>query len=180
MATAFTHAFVGASIGRLAGERISRTRVCLAAATLSTLPDLDVVAFALHVPYAHPLGHRGLTHSLAFAWLVALPVGWALARGSGAAATARVVAVLAVAAASHGLLDAMTDAGLGVGFWIPFDEARHHLPWRPLATSPIGLAAFIEGPAVPILANELRWVWAPLIVLLLAEAGWRRGRRRPV
>ena len=36
------------------------------------LPDLDVVAFALHIPYAHAFGHRGASHSLFFAFLLGL------------------------------------------------------------------------------------------------------------
>jgi inner membrane protein len=33
----------------------------------SVLPDLDVVGFRFGVPYGHLLGHRGLSHSIAFA-----------------------------------------------------------------------------------------------------------------
>ena len=34
------------------------------------VPDLDVIAFTLGIPYAHPLGHRGFLHSLLFALLL--------------------------------------------------------------------------------------------------------------
>src|SRR5262249_26810128 len=33
----------------------------------SCLPDLDVIAFRLGIPYHAPFGHRGAVHSLAFA-----------------------------------------------------------------------------------------------------------------
>jgi hypothetical protein len=36
-------------------------------AALAMAPDLDVWAFRLGIPYQAPLGHRGFTHSLAFA-----------------------------------------------------------------------------------------------------------------
>lgn len=74
-----------------------------------------------------------------------------------------IVAGLAfVATMSHGIMDAFTDAGLGIGFLIPFDDTRYFAPWRPLATSPLSVWGFLNGPAGPILANELKWVWLPV------------------
>src|SRR6185436_6593641 len=46
-------------------------RVIVAGALLSILPDADVLGFAFGIPYAHVLGHRGITHSIAFAVIVA-------------------------------------------------------------------------------------------------------------
>ena len=40
----------------------------------SVLPDAEVLAFSLGIPCAHPLGHRGATHSIAFAVFA----GWAV------------------------------------------------------------------------------------------------------
>lgn len=36
------------------------------------LPDADVLAFALHIPYADAFGHRGASHSLMFAGVLAV------------------------------------------------------------------------------------------------------------
>jgi inner membrane protein len=33
-----------------------------------------------------------------------------------------------VVTASHGILDSMTDKGMGVGFFIPFDNTRYFMP----------------------------------------------------
>ena len=44
-------------------------------------PDLDVVAFSLGVPYEHPLGHRGLWHSLPFAAAASALVALLASRG---------------------------------------------------------------------------------------------------
>ncbi len=49
-------------------------RLASVAAVASMLPDLAVLAFRLGIPYPHPFGHRGASHSLAFAVLVALVV----------------------------------------------------------------------------------------------------------
>src|SRR6267378_8050335 len=41
-----------------------------------------------------------------------------------------------LATASHGLLDAMTNGGLGVAFFAPFCDTRYFLPWQPIVVSP--------------------------------------------
>ncbi|HEU4994167.1 MAG TPA: metal-dependent hydrolase [Gemmatimonadaceae bacterium] len=42
-----------------------------AGAACAALPDLDAIGFWMGIPYDHMLGHRGLTHSLTFAALIA-------------------------------------------------------------------------------------------------------------
>jgi hypothetical protein len=37
-----------------------------------------------------------------------------------------------VVTASHGALDAMTDGGLGIAFFAPFDNTRYFFPFRPI------------------------------------------------
>jgi inner membrane protein len=66
---------------------------------------------------------------------------------------------------------------LGVGFFLPFDETRYFFPWRPLATSPIGIASFFSGDASTILINEFLWVWAPSTVVALLLGMLRRFSR---
>ena len=146
------------------------------------IPDLDVIGFHFGIAYADALGHRGFTHSILFAAmaaiitpLIAFPKIDAFCRAW------RVVVGLAfIATLSHGVIDAFTDAGLGVGFFIPFDDTRYFAPWRPLATSPLGISAFVNGPAVRILINEFVWVGLPILGLfggfhLVRRMGGRRA-----
>ena len=63
----------------------------------------------------------------------------------------------------------------GVGFLIPLSQARFFFPWRPLATSPIGVEAFFQGSALGILWNEMKWVWLPVLSL---TALWALARQR--
>jgi inner membrane protein len=81
-----------------------------------------------------------------------------------------------VATASHGLLDAMTDGGLGVAFFSPFNNHRYFLPWRPIRVSPIGLGRFFTERGFVVIRSELHWVWLP--AGLLAAAAWFLRRRR--
>ena len=179
MATAFTHAFVAGSLAGLPRHAPERFRLVLAAAACGVWPDVDVIAFALGIPYDHPWGHRGATHSIAFAIATGLVVAWfGFRRGAGDRRWLGIAALLAVATASHGILDAFTDAGLGIAFAWPFDDARHFAPWRPLATSPIGISRFFDGPALAILSNEFVWVGLPWTGFLIATA-WVRRRPAP-
>jgi inner membrane protein len=154
------------------------------AAALAVLPDLDVFAFALDIPYAHALGHRGFSHSLSFAALAGLGAAVIFFRQPARFSRSwwRTTAILALAAGSHGLLDAFTDAGLGIGFFIPFDDSRYFFPWRPLATSPIGVTAFFSWRPLAILASEFVWVWLPVLacagLALLGRKDEARSRKR--
>jgi inner membrane protein len=82
------------------------------------LPDIDVVGLQLGIRYGDFWGHRGFTHSLLFASILATLV---LVAGFPHASTGLNRAWLwlyfFLAAASHGLLDAMTNGGLGVAFF---------------------------------------------------------------
>src|SRR5215470_16358734 len=178
MPSAFTHAFAGATISTLAPRRFRGPKLGVVLAAAAALPDLDVLSFRFGIPYSHPLGHRGLTHSLGFALLVASGVWlWFAHRGSlRSAASAGLLLVTILACASHGFLDAFTDAGLGVGFFIPFDDRRYFFPWRPILTSPLSLREFFTSDGLAILRNEVLWVWIPFgSLVVIAELARRRA-----
>lgn len=177
MPTAFSHAFVGAAIAILPTQRSSRW-LALACACVAAAPDLDVAGFWLGVPYAHPLGHRGLSHSIPFALVVGLTGGlYLLHRARDRAARIRAISsglALALACASHGVLDAMTDAGLGIGFWLPFSDERRFLPWRPIMTSSLDPRAAFGAHGLRVLLNEAVWIGLPTaLVVLVARASHR-------
>src|SRR5688572_8469157 len=69
-------------------------------AAISLLPDADVIGLALGVEYGDPWGHRGATHSLAFALTLAAALGIAAPRFRRPARRTGVVA--GVVLASHG------------------------------------------------------------------------------
>jgi inner membrane protein len=104
---------------------------------VSMAPDLDVVAFALGIPYHAPFGHRGATHSL----VVALLAGVVLAIPK---KTRRFALLAAVVLGSHGVLDSFTDGGLGIALFWPFSDARYFAPFQPIPVAPIGLGFLSE------------------------------------
>jgi inner membrane protein len=178
MPSAFAHGLLGASLSSILPRQQRVVWVVAVLAFVAAAPDLDVIAFRLGIPYAHPLGHRGLTHSLFFAAavsLLSLPV-WRRTLDKNAG-TAAVLTFLAVA--SHGVLDAFTDAGLGIGLFIPFDNGRYFAPWRPILTSPLSVSGFVSARGLAILFNEVLWVGFPTFLFLVLVLVIRRSSRSP-
>jgi inner membrane protein len=125
------------------------------------LPDADVVGFHFGIRYQDFWGHRGFTHSLLFAALLAISVVVITFRPGVSGDRRRLCFYLFLTTASHGLLDAMTNGGLGIAFFSPFDTTRYFLPWRPILVSPIGVARFFSPRGLAVLDSELLWVWLP-------------------
>jgi inner membrane protein len=172
MPTFVSHAAVPLALGAGLGEAAISRQLLAAGVIASVLPDLDVLGFGLGIPYPSPLGHRGATHSLAFAVAVAA-LGAAL-HGPLRTRARTAFAFLLVAAASHAVLDAFTSGGLGVAILWPFSDARWFAPVRPIHVAPLGLHG-LRVRGVALLASEALWVWAPSAALALVLA-WRRGR----
>jgi inner membrane protein len=150
-------------------------RLWVAAGILSALPDADALLHWSGVPYRHPFGHRGFSHSLCFAALAAGAAAVYLVREH----RGRIFSFLFVVTASHGALDAMTNGGLGIAFFAPLSNERYFLPFRPLQVSPIGVRAFFSEWGLEVLATELVWVIAPLTVILVVVRLGRRDRSIP-
>ncbi len=182
MPTIFSHPAVPLALGGGLSRDVVPRRLLLAGVVASVLPDLDVLAFRLGVAYSADLGHRGVSHSLLFAALVGL--AGALAHRALGSGFGRAFAFLFVATASHGVLDAFTNGGLGIAFLWPWSGTRYFAPdpFRVIEVSPIGLSRFLSPRGLAVLESELRWIWLPAVAAGLALAGVRRvlrGRRPP-
>jgi membrane-bound metal-dependent hydrolase YbcI (DUF457 family) len=81
-----------------------------------------------------------------------------------------------LATASHGVLDAFTNGGLGVAFFAPFHNARYFFPVTPIEVSPISVRAFFTARGARVMASELIWIWLPAIGFAAATL-WLRSRR---
>jgi inner membrane protein len=148
---------------------------------LSMLPDADVIGFALGTEYGDPWGHRGATHSLTVAMAIATLLGLAAPRlplarfqptalknarqGPRFHPRFRIWAIAAAVLVSHGLLDTLTDGGLGCALLWPFDLTRYFAPWRPIPVAPIGLD-FLSPSGLLVALTELV-LFAPLVVFAL-------------
>jgi inner membrane protein len=178
MATIFSHSLAALALGQAAPVEPKRARFWILTAVLAALPDIDVVGFSFGVRYGDMLGHRGFTHSLFFALLVSCLV---VLLGFSDTATLstrwfKLVTYFAVVIASHGVLDAMTDGGLGVAFFAPFYNERYFFPWRPIEVSPIGIEPFLSGRGLQVIISEIKWIWIPSALLVSAVTLYRRMR----
>jgi len=48
----------------------------------------------------------------------------------------------------------MTDGGMGVAFFSPFDTTRYFLPWRPILVSPISVMRFLSERGLAVFAKR--------------------------
>lgn len=179
MPTVLSHAAVPLALGLGLGRAAVPPRLLAAGLAASVLPDLDVVAFKLGIAYADAFGHRGASHSLLFALLVALLA----AAGAPLLRAPRRSAFLFVgaSAASHALLDMFTNGGLGVALLWPLSEQRFFALWQVIEVSPIRLRRVFSERGLAVLGSELRWIWLPAGaagLLLFLRSGRRSERGR--
>lgn len=176
MPTLLTHPVVPVALGLALSQRWVSTRLLAAGAVAALLPDADVLAFKFGIAYASAFGHRGATHSVVFAVLLA---GLAAALWRPLQARSAVVAAMFIfaAALSHPLLDMLTTGGEGVALWWPLSTERHFADWRPIAVSPFKVQQLWGERGWRVLRSEVLWVWAPSLGLMVcagAFRGWRR------
>ena len=167
MASVFSHGLVALVIGTASAPRAMPKRFWVLSIICSILPDADVIAFKFDIPYEHMFGHRGFTHSLLFAAMLGLFVAFAFFPNMRTNARWLLTLYFTLVTTSHAMLDAMTNGGLGVAFFAPFDEARYFLPWRPIVVSPIGIGSFFSAWGMRVIVSELFWVGLPAAALAL-------------
>lgn len=176
MASVFSHAVAALGIGACFYRPRTPKRIWVIGTLCSVVPDLDVIGFRFGVRYGDFWGHRGFTHSILFAALLATVCLLAASRGGGAPGLSRFAlwSYFFLVTASHGLLDAMTDGGLGVAFLAPFNNRRYFLPWRPINVSPIGVTRFFSHRGLAVMQSELLWIWLPTALLVAVALLVRR------
>ena len=176
MASVFSHAVAGMAMATAFWRPGIPARYWVAGALLAGVPDLDSIGFRFGIQYGDMLGHRGLTHSFLFAAVLSgLVVAIFFPSGAGPVPRGQVWLYLYLATASHGLLDALTNGGLGVAFFAPFDKTRYFFPFTPIQVSPISVRAFFTEWGARVLASELVWIWLPS-ALFAASALWLRRK----
>lgn len=163
MATALTHAVLPYLVGT---ARDVPRRVRIFGSALALVADADIISFLFDVRAEELLGHRGLFHSLLAAVVLGL-LAAAAARGHRA--------FLVACALSHPVLDLFTFGGGGVALLAPLTNARFGLPFAPVPSLPVGFDEAVGQPGLLVLANEVLWLWAPCVLVLLAV---RRVRPR--
>ena len=169
MATIFSHSIVGGTIAYLSPlQKKTKTFVFLMC-FLPIVPDFDYLGFVLKVPYDSFWGHRGFTHSILFCFLFSILTLLMTYKKIQLKKPFALLLLYFLAIFSHPLLDAMTNGGLGVAFYSPYNLARYFFPWRPIEVSPLGAHLFSERGLV-VLISEFFWIVTPCMILILLKA----------
>ncbi len=179
MPSAFTHIFIGEALGKTYTAEKMPMKFWVFAGLCSIVPDIDIIGYNFGIKYGSVFGHRGFFHSLAFALIVSILVVQIAFR-----ATPRFTrqwwslsAFFFAVTSAHGFFDSMTDKGMGVGFFIPFDNTRYHMPWRPIYASPMSISRFFSRAGVAVLAAEILWIWLPMIALSAGVLMFRKMKK---
>lgn len=173
MPAILTHPVVPLALALALGSSTIPKRLLVVGIAATILPDFDVLAFRFGLAYSHDLGHRGFTHSLFFAMLVGL---FAMPFAKALQSTRQTVFIfIALCAASHGLLDMLTNGGLGVAFFWPFSSERLFFPHQVVQVSPISLSKVFSPAMLKVFKSEALWLWLPATSAALLAFLTRRG-----
>jgi inner membrane protein len=162
MPTIITHALIPLAAGLALGPARIAKPVLMTGMLLAMLPDADVIGFRLGIDYADQFGHRGASHAVPVAAVVAAFIT-AIMRPT---RIKPIFVFLFASMASHGLLDAFTSGGLGPALLWPFDAGRYFAAVTPIRVSPIG-AAFFSVRGMRVIFSEMLWVWMPVLIAAL-------------
>ena len=163
MATIFSHPAIALGLFPWFKPICQSKYILLTGMALTILPDLDVIGLRFGIPYDHLLGHRGLTHSIFFAAIFCAVLTLVLCNKN----KLSIWIYFTISMASHGLLDALTNGGLGVAFLSPFSNERFFLPFRPIEVSTLNIAHFFQGGGIGPLKSEFLYIWPPAILAFL-------------
>lgn len=178
MPTLLGHLAPALCLGTAAGKRLISRRLLVAGLACSLLPDLDVIGFKFGIAYGDALGHRGLSHSLVFAFGTGVLAALAAPLLKAGRFTAFVFCGGAVLV--HIFLDALTNGGLGVALWWPWSDARWFFPVQPIEVCPFSPRHLLSERGVRIMASEGKWIWGPSLVAALCLAPFFRWKKRRV
>ena len=160
MPSSIGHALAATAVGAVVLPTRMPRRVWLAGVVCAVLLDLDAIGRPFGRGDISWLGgHRALTHSIAFALVLGVVVSRAVRlTADDPVSRTRLAAFLVLATATHGVLDAFSEYGLGVQFLAPFSTKRFHAPRLTFA-----------GPW-----QEILWIWGPAVMVMAAGFSWHR------
>ena len=176
MSSIFGHALAGLAISGAFTKGRPPRRLWAVALACAIAPDLDWFTGFLQLPAGNSFTHRGLSHSLLAAMLVAtlaMLVGFRpQLRSPGAWAG------LACADGAHGRRDACALGGTGVSFLWPLSDARFVCIWQPIFVSPIPLSGKLLDWLLFSLGTELVWIGVPACLVFATPHALRWLRLR--
>jgi inner membrane protein len=167
-----SHSIVAVAAGMAFAPRDTPHHFWSLSIVCSIIADADVIAFFFGIPYQHLFGHRGFFHSPFFGLLTSLFLVSIFFHDIEIFSKQWFFYLIFffLLSASHGILDAFTNGGLGIALLSPFDHTRYFFPWRPIMVSPIGVTSFFSRWGLTVIKSELLWVWLPSSLMVIISA----------
>ena len=165
MPTNVTHAIPAIAIGLGLGKKVIPFRVMLTGALIASIPDLDMIGTrSFGVPWDSIYGHRGYTHSILFALLIA----FCFAKLFSQTSFKKIFIFFSVCMLSHGLLDSCNSGGLGIAFLWPLSNHRYHNLLQPIMNVNVSFRGlYLSSKGLPVFISEIIWVWLPFLGIFL-------------
>jgi len=169
MPSVISHAAVAVAAGIAFAPRDVPNHFWSLSVACAIIPDADVIGFSFGIPYDHFLGHRGFFHSPFFSLLMSIFLVGIFFRDMEIFSRQWFFYFIFffLLSASHGILDAFTNGGLGIALLSPFDNTRYFFPWTPIMVSPIGIDAFFSKWGLSVIKSELLWIWLPSFLMVI-------------
>ena len=80
MASIFSHPAIALGLKPFFGSVLQSKTILFAGIILTIFPDVDIIGLRLGIPYEHMFGHRGISHSLPFAFIISGITSWLITR----------------------------------------------------------------------------------------------------
>ena len=169
MHTIISHTVVAVAAGKAFAPKDVPTHFWLLSIICSIIPDADVVGFYFGVPYGHFFGHRGFFHSPFFGLLLSIFIVGVFFNNEAIFSKQWLFYFIFffLLSASHGILDAFTNGGLGIALLSPFDNTRYFFPWTPIIVSPLGVKGLLSNWGLMVIISEILWIWLPSFVIVV-------------
>jgi len=168
MASTITHAIVAGCAYYAIRRPSYGLSILILGVMCSVIPDLDVIGFRYGIEYGDMLGHRGATHSILFAVMWSLLITVVFHRRRTSREKISLWGFYFFCTMSHGILDAMTTGGMGIGFLIPFSDERYFFPYRFIKVSSLRWQSFFSSRGLRVLQNEAVYVILPALLTSLS------------
>lgn len=172
MPSVISHVVVAVAAGAAFAPRDVPNHFWSLSLVCSTIADADIIAFSFGIPYQHLFGHRGFFHSPFFGLLMSIFFVCLFFRDVEIFSRRWCFKFIFffLLLVSHGIFDALTNGGLGIALWAPFDNTRYFFFWRPIMVSPISVGAFFSKWGLMVIKSELLWVWLPSFLIVVISA----------
>jgi inner membrane protein len=176
--TPITHMVAGIAVATTVRPHPTPRRFWLLAAFCAAIPDIDIIWSPYGISTDDMWGHRGITHSIPVAIVIAglaARVGFAGTQWRGF--RLRFWLAFALAGVSHGLLDSLTQFAGWVALFAPFTAQRFYIPFQVVSWYGPPFRTDSVGALVRMMGAEVVDIWLPSLVIFATALAWQRRSR---